>query len=214
MESRRLTATMLIVAPIVVIVCFGVLWPAAGTDNAKDGMAAIMAHEALSKWTGSIGTMAFVAIFIAYSLVARFCSENGKPGAPAAVRASIIFPMVGAVVLAGSGLTWGAIEVASGGNMRDAVTVYLVGQNIQSAIGIFWGPAMIAVGIAITRQFSGSMFSMIVGGLLAVIGLAFFVLTFFSNPPGAIWLIVFIGYAVATILLGVRVLTMGEKQAA
>ena len=215
MASKGLTGSVLIIAPVVVFVCFGLLWPASNAETAAEAVSELMASETLSRWSGAIGTIAFISLFIGYTIVARFLSEGGKPSASAALRASIIFPILGSVALASSGLTWGSITAASAGLTQDAETIYLIGDYIGSALGIFWGPAIALVGIAIARQYTDGLWSKVLGYALAVLGVLFFVLTFVDSFQDS-WLgiVVWLGFTILTVLVGVWVVRLDSGKTA
>ena len=215
MKKSHLVGPMFVVAPVVLFLCLGVLWPAAGLQDATPGeeLNAIMGSQNLSWMLAILGTFAQFVIWVGYGRLAQFLAESGKPASGAAMRASVGFLAVAAVSIVGSGLQLGSIQVASEGLMRHAEMVYLVGNNVGNAVGIIAGIATIFLGIAMVRQYGDDSLGRIIGILLLIFGSIFFVVTVIPSLGDTILLwIAWIGWTISTILVGVWITINSAKE--
>ena len=216
MKKSHLVGPMFVVAPVVLFLCLGVLWPAAGLQDATPGeeLNAIMGSQNLSWMLAILGTFAQFVIWVGYGRLAQFLAESGKPASGAAMRASVGFLAVAAVSIVGSGLQLGSIQVASEGLLRHAEMVYLVGNNIGNAIGIIAGPATIFLGIAMVRQYNDDSLGRVIGILLSIFGSLFFIITIISSlgDTALVW-VAWIGWTISTILVGVWITINSAKEA-
>lgn len=210
MVAKGLTGSVLIIAPIVVLVMFAGLWPASNIDGVEESVNALIANKSLANVSGFLGSLGNIAIVVAFAVVARFLAGGGNPGAGAAIRAGILFPILGAVIAAQSGLQLGTISVGSDGDVSSAKILYLISQNIGNFLPIIWGPAVALIGASLTRRDPANTFSVVIGYALLITGVAFFVFGI-VDPPGVIWIIAWIAYSALTILLGVRMITLKEE---
>ena len=213
MVGKGLTGSVLIIAPIVVLVMFAGLWPASNTDGVEESVKALIANKSLANFSGFLGSLGNIAVVVAFAVVARFLAGGGNPGAGAAIRAGILFPILGAIIAAQSGLQLGTISVGSAGDVSSAKILYLISQNIGNFLPIIWGPAVALLGVSLTRRDPANTFSVVLGYALLITGLAFFVFGI-VDPPGALWIIAWIAYSALTILLGVRMITLTEEASA
>ncbi|MCL0101546.1 hypothetical protein M1O29_00460 [Dehalococcoidia bacterium] len=203
-SSKTMTGVLLLLSPIMVFIFWGLLWPASDADTAAEAVANIAdTSKALSIASGMIGTIFFTGIFVAYTMLSRSYTGDGKSAGTHALIAGILFPICAAVLVTSSSLFGATIEAASDGLTDKATTLYMVGDNLWVATVCIWGIAMTFLGLAVCGQTAGNN-GKVYGLPLATTGVLMFLTGIISvnAVEGIAWLLL----ALSTIWMGIGVL--------
>ena len=211
MSPKHLAGYLLVVGPILMMAIFVGVWDAVvggaedgvlGEALVKTNIEAGMENFSLTKIVATLGAGGFLGMMLGHTLWARLLRGEGKKGASFATVASIAIPVAAAGFLLSMDFNFAAAKAWDEGDTSNAL---IVGALAEYSPADFIGIVMIMsvgfIGLAAVLQ-STDKISKSVGGILAVLSLVMFILSFTPVDAGPLWMV----WMLATVAAGVNLI--------
>ncbi len=207
MSAKSLPSWLLIIGPIGMFVVWGILDPMligeassdlAPTERALANLQLGLDNEVADTLLSIIGGLCFLSIFAGLLLFARSLQAGG---ATLASLASLIFPALIAIAIAGFGISIEASSLLSEGHSANAAALEVASSGLFGAVPMFWGLSTLLLGLAITRE-EGSA-PAIIGWLLALAGIGMFSGMFIDIGNTPIGMVIWLGMSLVIVATGV-----------
>ena len=161
-----------------------------------------MDNISLTKIVAALGAGGFLGMMLGHTLWARLLRSEGKKGASLVTVASIALPVAAAGFLLSMDFNFAAAGAWDKGDTSNALIIGAVAEYSPGGfIGIVIMMSIGFIGLASVLQ-STDKISKSVGGILAVLSLVMFILSFTPVDAGPLWMV----WMIATVAAGVNLI--------
>ena len=206
MNSRKLSAWLLIIGPIVIFSAF-IGWP--NVETAQEELTELAKKPATSIAIMGLFITGITLLFTGLSISSRMIGEGTTNWASLSVVSGTLFPLTIAVMVISVGLNFGAVRLYET-SVENANAIYLIAYHITDVIGLIMGISFVCLGTALLVRYE-DLFRRIIGALYIGIGICHLV-GIFLQDNNVLGIVAWIGMFIVSIAFGVAVFRDQSKE--
>ena len=142
MNSRKLSAWLLIIGPIVIFSAF-IGWP--NVETAQEELAELAEKPATSIAIMGLFITGITLLFTGLSISSRMIGEGTTNWSSLSVVSGTLFPLTIAVMVISVGLNFGSVRLYET-SVENANAIYLIAYHITDVIGLIMGISFVCLG--------------------------------------------------------------------
>ena len=204
MNSKTLSSWMLIVAPVLFFVVFFVGWEVliGSSENTSDEVANILEKRTIVGIFGIVGTIVLASMTTGFALLSWSKADGSTAEGSLASIAAIIYVGMTAIVFLTMGMGYPVIGEGAD-NTAEAEMIWAVSDSMFAGIFLAWTAGNIVLGVALLIE---NKINQIASGLLLIAGILMLILHLLvgiDDLSEVVWIVPFVLYLVATVILGI-----------